>query len=67
LRADHRLWGEVLTSSPSNRGITTVIGRTSRGTAISAVQARPGGRCDCPDQAQAGHPRLDPRVPESGL
>ena len=33
----------------------------------SAARARSAGRCDCPDQAQAGRPRLDQRVPESSL
>ena len=37
------------------------------GTTTSAARARPGGRCDCPDQAQTGRPRPDQRVPESSL
>jgi hypothetical protein len=37
------------------------------GTATSAARARPGGRCDHPDHAQIGRPRLDQRVPQSSL
>ena len=37
------------------------------GTTTSAARARSAGRCDCPDQAQAGRPRLDQRVPQSSL
>ena len=37
------------------------------GTTTSAARARPAGRYDRPDQAQAGRPRPDQRVPESSL
>ena len=37
------------------------------GTTTSAARARSAGRCDCPDHAQAGRPRLDQRVPQSSL
>jgi len=37
------------------------------GTTTSAARARSASRCDWPDQAQAGRPRLDQRVPESSL
>jgi len=37
------------------------------GTTTSAARARSAGRCDCPDHAQAGRPRIDQRVPQSSL
>jgi transposase InsO family protein len=37
------------------------------GTTTSAARARSAGRCDYPDHAQAGRPRLDQRVPQSSL
>ena len=37
------------------------------GTKTSAARARPGGRYDRPDHAQAGRPRPDQRAPQSGL
>ena len=68
---DHLAYPRRTAPAADPRRVRAALQRASAppvaGTTTSAARARSAGRCDCPDHAQAGRPRLDQRVPQSSL